>query len=158
MNGAAFDDIARSLANGRCSRKSLFGLLAAGLISSACGDGSSPAIPADATGDNPFCVSNCSGNNMKSCQHDCVGNNNAACQYNCTGDNASACQHDCAGKGSTDKCRQNCANAVPTCSAGQTACITACTSLQTDPHNCGGCGNVCPPGQPCVQGRCDSRP
>src|SRR5262245_46187202 len=28
------------------------------------------------------------------------------------------------------------------------------TNLRIDPSNCGGCGHVCPTGEPCVDGKC----
>ena len=34
--------------------------------------------------------------------------------------------------------------------------VTALASTQTDQNNCGGCGNVCPAGQDCVDGACQS--
>jgi hypothetical protein len=32
--------------------------------------------------------------------------------------------------------------------------MTVCTSIASDPSNCGGCGNVCAPGAMCVSGAC----
>jgi hypothetical protein len=43
--------------------------------------------------------------------------------------------------------------AVP-CDSGETCCIDICTDLDTDPLNCGACGNVCTPPQTCEQGSC----
>jgi hypothetical protein len=44
------------------------------------------------------------------------------------------------------------------CGAGSsTCCVTpehACTDLESDPNNCGSCGNVCPAGATCEQGKC----
>jgi hypothetical protein len=41
------------------------------------------------------------------------------------------------------------------CSTAQASlCNGACTNITTDVNNCGGCGNACPTGQPCVQGFC----
>jgi hypothetical protein len=47
-----------------------------------------------------------------------------------------------------------------TCTAGSCTCASpdvcgdACVDPQTDPDNCGGCGNVCPAGDTCVTGSC----
>ena len=37
-----------------------------------------------------------------------------------------------------------------------TVCNGACVDLNSDQDNCGGCGNVCPAGQDCVDGACQS--
>jgi hypothetical protein len=47
------------------------------------------------------------------------------------------------------------AQQAPTCSAGQSLC-DYCTSLQSDPDNCGKCGTVCPVAQVCSAGQCAS--
>ena len=36
------------------------------------------------------------------------------------------------------------------CGAGQTTCGGACVTLASDTRNCGACGNACPSGQSCV--------
>ena len=43
-----------------------------------------------------------------------------------------------------------------TCPTGQTACNGTCVDTNTDPFNCGGCGNQCGQGQPpcCIEGTC----
>lgn len=40
------------------------------------------------------------------------------------------------------------------CTNGQTCCSNACTNLQTDRNNCGGCGTTCGAGLSCVSGQC----
>lgn len=40
------------------------------------------------------------------------------------------------------------------CSNGQTCCSNACTNLQTDRNNCGGCGTTCGSGLSCQSGVC----
>ena len=40
------------------------------------------------------------------------------------------------------------------CSSGTTNCNGTCTSTQSDPNNCGSCGNQCPVGQVCTSGQC----
>ena len=45
------------------------------------------------------------------------------------------------------------------CPTGTATCGGAvCIDLQTDPLNCGGCGNVCPSGQVCQGGGCTPPP
>ena len=40
------------------------------------------------------------------------------------------------------------------CPDGQTECGELCVSLQTDPSNCGSCGEACGPGEVCAMGAC----
>src|SRR5262245_60008269 len=40
------------------------------------------------------------------------------------------------------------------CASGLTECSLACVNLQIDNQNCGACGHVCPPAQPCAGGVC----
>lgn len=45
------------------------------------------------------------------------------------------------------------------CAGGTTCCADACTNLDNDPFNCGGCGKVCPGPHPfCNYGNCDVPP
>lgn len=41
------------------------------------------------------------------------------------------------------------------CAVPFTECSLQCVDLETDPNNCGRCGNVCQPGEPCVSGTCN---
>ncbi|MCD6497802.1 MAG: hypothetical protein J7M25_05780, partial [Deltaproteobacteria bacterium] len=40
------------------------------------------------------------------------------------------------------------------CPEGQTDCDGTCVDLQSDDANCGRCGNICPEGTQCSNGRC----
>jgi len=40
------------------------------------------------------------------------------------------------------------------CPSNQTACGESCRAFQTDPRNCGGCGNTCPAAEVCQAGAC----
>jgi hypothetical protein len=40
------------------------------------------------------------------------------------------------------------------CGSGLTCCGGTCTRTSSDANNCGGCGNVCPPGETCMAGAC----
>ncbi|MFN8453040.1 MAG: hypothetical protein U0521_31570, partial [Anaerolineae bacterium] len=40
------------------------------------------------------------------------------------------------------------------CVNGAVYCNETCTFLESDPDNCGACGNVCPAGQSCLGGVC----
>jgi len=44
--------------------------------------------------------------------------------------------------------------AAQTCTTGDRACNGMCTSLASDPANCGACGNQCPSGASCSAGQC----
>lgn len=49
---------------------------------------------------------------------------------------------------------ERCIAGVCACAAGEQLCDGACTSVLTDPANCGGCGTTCPAAQFCEAGRC----
>jgi hypothetical protein len=40
------------------------------------------------------------------------------------------------------------------CASDQQACGGQCTSIETDPHNCGACGAACAAGESCAAGQC----
>src|SRR6478672_12166952 len=45
------------------------------------------------------------------------------------------------------------------CASSAACCNGTCTSVNSDPNNCGACGNVCPASTPiCSQGTCDNCP
>lgn len=93
---------------------------------------------------------------------DCNANYSDGCEVNLNTDT-----QNCGGCGMV--CRPGPNVAGYTCSSGSCT-ITACTAgysncdnnfstgcevnVQTDPHNCGGCGIVCPSGQTCSAGAC----
>lgn len=45
-------------------------------------------------------------------------------------------------------------NGTCVCGTGTTECSGACIDRQSDPTNCGSCGNVCSVGLPCTNGVC----
>jgi hypothetical protein len=60
--------------------------------------------------------------------------------------------------GNTSRLCGSCGN-FTCCSAGTACCNGTCTSMNSDPHNCGACGNVCPAAAPiCNQGTCNGCP
>src|SRR5262249_9391911 len=44
-----------------------------------------------------------------------------------------------------------------TCAPNQTSCNHVCVNTQSDPKNCGACGNACTGGASCVVGSCVSK-
>jgi hypothetical protein len=70
------------------------------------------------------------------------------------GQHCGACDQSCNGES-----QQVCRDGACGCPTGQTACtvgdgFTVCRETETDPYNCGGCGNACPGGQTCFGGGC----
>ena len=43
---------------------------------------------------------------------------------------------------------------VPPCPPSQRLCSGMCLDVVNDRTNCGSCGNICPPGMPCIAGSC----
>jgi hypothetical protein len=46
-------------------------------------------------------------------------------------------------------CDPSTGNCIADCNSGYTFCGALCTNMNTDPNNCGSCGNVCSPAQAC---------
>jgi len=91
----------------------------------------------------------------------CVGDQ-SCCQAGCTDvetdpNNCSQCGFACPA-GNT--CVQgNCTppascNGGPLCTGLEQCCKSGCADIDTDPNNCGGCGNPCPPKFTCAAGMC----
>jgi hypothetical protein len=89
----------------------------------------------------------------------CIG---GACLYTCPAGSTSC---DDAGCFDLKKNREHCGscdtgcgsgfcNKGICCQTGQTICGNTCVSTQTDPNNCGTCGNKCPQFYTCYQGQC----
>jgi hypothetical protein len=60
--------------------------------------------------------------------------------------------------GNTSRLCGSCGN-YACCATGTVCCSGTCTYVNSDPHNCGACGNVCPASAPiCNQGVCSDCP
>jgi hypothetical protein len=72
-------------------------------------------------------------------------------------DNCGGCGRHCpAGNACVDsQCEtpQSC-NGGPACSPDEACCTSGCSDTNSDPLNCGHCGDLCPPGDTCVAGSC----
>jgi hypothetical protein len=106
------------------------------------------------TSDGTNCV-NAAGAAGLCCSQACVDDTTAA--------NCGACGNACASGACLEGfCETaNCAGLPDDypCAQGGTqgfCCLQGCTYPETDPANCGGCGNVCGPGQVCNQGECQT--
>jgi hypothetical protein len=86
-----------------------------------------------------------------------------SCNGNCTdlkrdGQNCGACGNDCSSVGANGRCFAGvCMNmlcsSIGATNCGNNGCITN-MDFDTDPLNCGGCGNTCRADEICVQGNC----
>jgi len=57
--------------------------------------------------------------------------------------------------GPCETCNKDANQCEPTtCGGGQACCGSGCVDTQTDPNNCGACGNTCGAGQMCCGGGC----
>ena len=89
------------------------------------------------------------------CGSTCVAGND---RNNC-GDACSTCGGDqlCCGGSCTDRTTTQCSSCTSGCAGGE-CCVDEsmgmCIDTNTDPMNCGGCGDVCPAGQGCRNGSC----
>jgi hypothetical protein len=129
------DEFSKLLAASVSRRESLrrIGAFAAGTVLSSLGVGTAWAARPDRCG--AFCRW-CS---TKSKRNQCL----AACR---------ACN------GNTSRLCGSCGN-YTCCATGTACCNGTCTALNSDPHNCGACGNVCVEPTPiCNQGVCGACP
>jgi hypothetical protein len=89
---------------------------------------------------------------------DCDGNPANGCETDLTSDAAHCgkCTLACLGTSTTTAtcqggtCQYACTNPGP----GQVICGKSCVDPSTDKRNCGGCGNLCPSNEVCVDGTC----
>ena len=86
------------------------------------------------------CLSGC----LTDCGSECEGSGSgkASCIRQCAQDNA-LCRSWCTRQGGSG------GGGGTTCPPGLTDCGGTCTDTTTDPLNCGGCTNSCPPGACC---------
>jgi hypothetical protein len=97
-------------------------------------------------------VDKCCAFGLKCCSGSCVSlrsndNNCGACGNKCPADRTCS-RGKCV-------CRVGRACGVDKCCAfGEKCCSGSCVSLRSNDNNCGACGNKCPAGSTCVQGRC----
>lgn len=154
MQGWQFDDLTRTLGKAASRRQVLKGLLgglgAAVLGRSVRGHGSSDVALAapgevcdrqrcmdDATGLFKICTTDC---NALSPRHGYRHQEKLACILGCTTAyeiEKYECQHNATG-----------------CMGNNACCDQQCVVIETDPKNCGSCGNVCPEGSTCIGGEC----
>ena len=73
------------------------------------------------------------------------------------GETGQVCQADGACACDADSCPVNasCVGGICECDSGFELCGDACVDTDTDPANCGECGNVCPGGGECNAGICE---
>jgi len=102
----------------------------------------------------------CADSGQEQCNRQCIDvtgdrNNCGACGNVCPAGQdciGGQCQPPC-----DDPCHELVNNVCVLKDPGKdTICNGACVDITTDPNNCGGCGNVCPAGQDCVNGACQS--
>jgi hypothetical protein len=136
-----------------------------GLPQTACPDAVGlPATPAGCNPTNRFCEA-CGQSEQPCCP---VGSNSPGCDTRSDASNQCFDQDQSPIPAPPNVCDSwkntrcdACQNACPT---GQSCCATgpgptsaSCVDVQSDPANCGACGNVCVTG-PCMAGRCSDRP
>jgi hypothetical protein len=127
------DEFSKMLAGSVSRRESLrrIGAVLAGAVLGSLGTGTAWAARPDR------CGAFCRGCSSKAQRNQCL----AACRA-CNGNTSRLC-----GTCGSFAC-------CPTSSA---CCSGTCTAVNSDPHNCGACGNVCPASTPdCVQGTCSA--
>jgi hypothetical protein len=145
---AGFADCDRNPANG-CEVNLATSVASCGACGLAC-----PARPGAAS----VCAAGACGFLCGSGTADCDGNAANGCEVSTTSvSNCGGCGVVCPVRpGTTAACVAGAC--ISPCSPGFADCdgdpSNGCSSLQTDPLNCGGCGVVCPAGRACTAGAC----
>jgi len=92
---------------------------------------------------------------------DCDGNPNNGCETNVQNNinHCGTCGHQCVVANGTPQCVSSTCS-IATCNAGFRDCdsnaANGCeTNIETDAHNCGGCGVQCATGHSCIAGVCN---
>jgi hypothetical protein len=150
MEERRFDELTRVLGAARSRRQVLKGVLG-GAAALLLGRGMAPAVadaaPAEVCNRAQcrsevhqlflICAKNCG---ALSGRHGYGHNEDAACTIACATQLAIGIR--------------DCAQNATGCFDNGPCCDHHCVSFETDPMNCGGCGNVCSPGHDCVEGHC----
>jgi hypothetical protein len=150
-----FDELAKSLADGKLSRRKALRMLGAAVMG-----GVLASVPGMAWAAKPTCAGGATKCGSKCCPDSTYvcSKGKCACPAGTTPIGNTCCQNaQVCGSSCGCPTGQSCVNGGCVCPAATPtycAATNTCVDIQTDPANCGGCNQTCTEGQGCADGTC----